>query len=206
MKAEDLVKRLEELDMPVFTTRDAASIMNKGRPYTKVFLGQLVRRGAIEKVERGRYCLNGTSPYVIASRITDRSYIALKSAARFHNITTQLPKSIIVFSTKYHRRLRIKGGYTAEFVKVDKKIMYGFREYNGAYVSDIEKIFVDDVYYHRRFFYDEELETAVSRGMLDRARLLKYAGMLQNPKTATRLRKALAEFDAKRKEGHTYAH
>jgi Predicted transcriptional regulator len=197
MDSESLIQRLTELDMPVFTTKDAAVIAGKSTSYAKVFLAGLVKRGVIEKVERGRHCLKGTSAYVIASRITKRSYVALISAARFHRITTQLSNTILVFSTDYHRPMRIKDGYSVRFIKVNSAVMYGFREYNSAYVSEIEKIFVDDIYYHKRLTYDEELETVVARGVLDSSRLFKYAAMLQNQKYETALRSAVAAIKVK---------
>ena len=191
MDSESLFKKLAELDMPVFTTKDVSIISGKSPAYTKVFLAGLVKRRAIEKVERGRYCLKGTSAYAIASRITKMSYVALISAARFHRITDQIPNAILVFSTDYHRPMHIKDGYSVRFIKVNSAAMYGFKEYNGAYVSEIEKIFVDDIYYHKRLTYDEELETVMARGVLDGARLFKYASMLKNRRCEELLRSAV---------------
>ena len=191
MDSESLIKKLAELDMPVFTTKDVSIISGKSPAYTKVFLAGLVKRRAIEKVERGRYCLKGTSAYAIASRITKMSYVALISAARFHRITDQIPNTILVFSTDYHRPMRIKDGYSVRFIKVNSAVMYGFKEYNSAYVSEIEKIFVDDIYYHKRLTYDEELETVMARGVLDRAKLFKYASMLKNRRCEETLRNAV---------------
>ena len=198
MDSESLIQRLTELDMPVFTTKDAAVISGKSPAYVKVFLAGLVKRNVIEKVERGRYCLMGTSAYIIASRITKKSYVALISAARFHRITTQLPNTILVFSTDYHRPMHLKDGYSARFIKVNSAVMYGFKEYNGAYVSEIEKIFVDDIYYHKRLTYDEELETVMARGVLDSSRLFKYARMLQNRRCEAVLHSTVAAIEVKR--------
>ncbi|MEM3883451.1 MAG: hypothetical protein QXT94_00770, partial [Methanothrix sp.] len=61
----------------------------------------------------------------------------------------------------------------------------------SAYVSEIEKIFVDDIYYHKRLTYDEELETVMARGVLDGARLFKYASMLKNRRCEELLRSAV---------------
>jgi predicted transcriptional regulator of viral defense system len=194
VKAEDMLKRFEELDMPVFTTRDVANLTGKSASYAKVFLALLVKKNKIEKIERGRYCIIGTSPYVIASRITKRSYIALLSAARFHNITTQLPNTIQVFSESYHRPITIKDNYKVRFILVNKKILYGFKEYNGAYVSEIEKIFIDDIYYNKVLVYSEELETAIKTGILKIERLKEYTTVLGNARIAKKLDIALKKF------------
>ncbi len=194
MQASELVRKLMELDMAVFTTRDVSALTGKAPEYTKVFLSYLVKRGIVEKVERGRYCLIGTSPYVIASRITKDSYIALISAARFHNITTQLPNTILVFSPVYHRPMSIKGNYRVRFIKVNNKVIYGYNEYNGAYVSDLEKIFVDDVYYHRTLYYTEELETVLTRGLLNAEKLKKYIKALGREDMEKALRRSLKAY------------
>jgi predicted transcriptional regulator of viral defense system len=195
MQSDEMVKRLRELDMPVFTTRDISSLTGKSAQYTKVFLSLLVKRKKIEKIERGRYCLVGTSPYVIASRVVNGSYVALISAARFHNITTQLPSTILVFSIKYHRPMSIKGNYKIRFVKINKDVIYGYNEYNGAYVSDVEKIFVDDAYYHRSLSYTEELETVVGRGILDMGKLRAYVKRLGKKGVTKVLCRGLREFN-----------
>jgi predicted transcriptional regulator of viral defense system len=195
MQAGEMLRRLKELDMPVFTTRDISNLTGKKPQYTKVFLSYLVKKKKIEKIERGRYCLVGTSPYVIASRIAKDSYVALISAARFHNITTQLPNIIFVFSPDYRRTVRVKGNYRVKFIKVNRRIMYGYNEYNGAYVSDVEKIFVDDVYYHRSLSYTEELETALARNMLDAGKLRVYIKRLGSGAVAGRLRAGLKKFN-----------
>ncbi len=193
MQTEELIRTLANLDMPVFTTGDVASIAGKSRTYIRVYLANLTRRGAIEKIERGKYCLRDTSAYTIASRITENSYIALISAARFYNITTQLPNTILIFSTAYHRPMNVKGGYKVRFIKIGKKMLYGFSEHNGTYVSDIEKIFVDDVYYHRHLSYDEELETTIIRGILDKERLIEYAHMSGNARVINAISDVLNE-------------
>jgi predicted transcriptional regulator of viral defense system len=192
MKAEDLLNKLAEFGLPVFTTSDVSGIIGKEAIYTKNFLALLVKRKCIEKIERGKYCIIGTNPYIIASRLAKGSYVALLSAARFHNITTQMPSEITVFTARNHRSAKIKGNYSIKFVRVNKKILYGFREYNGAYVSEIEKIFVDDIYYHKSLFYTEELETAAKKGILDRKRLKRYATETKNKWIIRAVNSALA--------------
>ena len=133
----------------------------------------------------------GTSPYIIASRILTPSYIALTSAFRFHNITTQLPIKIIVFSTKYHKML--KG---IKFIKVSKRLMFGYDEYNNAYVSDVEKTFIDDIWYHKgKLHADEELEIAIMKKTLNLEKLKSYAQVLMDKKVVRELRIKLKKFN-----------
>ena len=193
MQVNEMLARLKELDMPVFANRDISGLADKNPKYTKVFLYNLVKRGRIERVERGKYCLPDTSPYVIASRMTKGSYIALISAARFHNITTQLPNTILVFSPTYHRPMSIKSNYRVRFIKVSRKILYGYSEHNGVYGSDIEKIFVDDVYYHKSLSYTEELENAAARHLIDLHKLDSYIKRLDRKDIEERLRRSIGE-------------
>ncbi|EQD35375.1 hypothetical protein B2A_12408 [mine drainage metagenome] len=136
----------------------------------------------------------GTSPYIIASRVVKGSYVALISAARFHNITSQLPNPILVFSNSYHRPITIKDGYKVRFIKVNKRVIFGFNEYNNAYVSDIEKIFIDDIYYHRSLLYDEELENTITKGILDIDKMKSYVRVLNDGNVNKKLKGALKEF------------
>ncbi len=193
MQFADMARKLVELDMPVFTTEDISNLTGKDPKYVKVYLHYLVKRKKIEKIERGKYSLPSTSPYVIASRITKNSYIALISAARFHNITAQIPNIIYVFSLSYHRPLKISGNYLIKFIKVGRSIFYGYGEYNRAYVSDLEKIFIDDAYYHGSLFYTEELETALQREIFDVKKFMKYFEMLKNKRARKRLHDAFSK-------------
>lgn len=190
----EMARKLRELDMPVFATSDIANLIGKTPKYAKVFLAYLAKKGKVEKIERGKYCLPGTPPYVIASRITKSSYVALISAARFYNVTTQLPNTIYVFSLTYHRPMRIRGGYNVRFIKVGRGIFYGYGEYGSAYISDLEKIFVDDIYCHKSLFYTEELRTALRRGLLDKGKLARYVEEQRNKRTRGRLHDALVRF------------
>ncbi len=181
-----MIDSLKKLNHPVFTTGDISNLTGKSREYTKVYLFNLIKRGLIGKIERGKYYLLGTSPYVIASRIVKDSYITLISAARIYNITTQIPNIIYVFSPIYHRPIKIIDNYKVKFIKVDKQIIYGYHKYNDIYVAEPEKLFIDDIYYHKSLFYDEELNEAINKNILDTEKIAEYIGRLKSEKIEKR--------------------
>ena len=181
-----MIDSLKKLNHPVFTTGDISNLTGKSREYTKVYLFNLIKRGLIGKIERGKYYLLGTSPYVIASRIVKDSYITLISAARIYNITTQIPNIIYVFSPIYHRPIKIIDNYKVKFIKVDKQIIYGYHKYNDIYVAEPEKLFIDDIYYHKSLFYDEELNWAINKNILDPEKIAEYLTRLKSEKIKKR--------------------
>ncbi len=186
MNYKEIIKSLKELDHPVFTTEDISNLTGKSGDYTKVYLFGLIKKGAIGKIERGKYYLIGTSLYVIASRIIKGSYITLISAARIYNITIQMPNIIYVFSPTYHKPIKITDNYRVKFIKVNKQIIYGYQRYNDIYVAEPEKLFIDDIYYHKSLFYDEELKEAIDKNILNVNKIHEYISRLNSEKIKKR--------------------
>lgn len=186
MNYKEMIKKLKELDHPVFTTEDISNLTGKSGDYTKVYLFGLVKKKIIGKIERGKYYIISTSPYVIASRITKSSYITLISAAHIYNITTQIPNIIYVFSPTYHKPIKIIDNYKVKFIKVDKQIIYGYHKYNGVYLAEPEKLFIDDIYYHKSLFYDEELKEAIDKGILDINKIQEYIKRIKSERIRER--------------------
>ena len=83
---------------PVFSLRDAH---DEGLPkgYAKKLLHSMAKQGRIKRIEKGKYtCLD--DPIAVAGNITQPCYLSLWTAMRIRNITTQVPFSIDVMTSR----------------------------------------------------------------------------------------------------------
>ncbi|EQD42881.1 hypothetical protein B2A_10135 [mine drainage metagenome] len=175
MDSKDLINRLIALGLPVFSLETIGSIMQKPIGYTRLYANRLCKRGIIDKVENGMYCLPGTDEYTIASRIIPYSYITSYAALDYYGLTSQTTTELQVVSFKYHRHMKL-ANYKVRFTRVKRDFVYGYSPiFNGPVFAEPEKIFVDDIYLHRKQYYSEEFESAIRRGKLNINRFKEYA-------------------------------
>ena len=180
---------MRENETAVFTVRDAARILGKTGAYASKFLHN---RQGIERIEGGRYCIEGTPIDVVASHMVHPSYLSLISALRFYNLTAQIPAERYVVTTARHLPAVFRGN-RMRFIKVSKRLMFGFGSVNGAVVATPEKAFIDALYLKRAMWYTEEFKNGVDRGVIDMKRLKGYALALGNKKLIGRLADFLEE-------------
>ncbi len=175
MNSKDFISRLKDNGTPVITTGGAGVMMQKSPGYTRLYLARLCKSRFLERVENGLFCLPGTDDYTIASRIVPYSYITSYAALSHYRLTTQITTKLQVVSPKYHRPLKLNG-HTVTFSKVKRQFIYGYIMLrNGPAFAEPEKIFIDDLYLHRRQYYGEEFKNAVRADRLDISKLKSYA-------------------------------
>lgn len=183
MQYNEFIATLNRIGVMVFTISDAAKILGKTNQYTAKFLNN---RKGLERIEKGKYCILGSNPDIVASHIVNPSYLSLITALRYYNLTTQLPKEKYVVSTLRHRRINFHG-YEINFIKASSKLMFGYSIINGVSVATPEKAFIDTIYFKKGVWYKEEFETAMQRGVLDIEKLKGYAKTLGNRALILRL-------------------
>lgn len=177
MKAEDLTKMLNDYDMHVFTISEAAQLLKKSDKYVSLFLSKI---HCIKRLERGKYYLDGTSMYEIASHIVSPSYLSLETAFKIKGLTAQIPIVTYVVSTKRHKGIKINGN-TIKFVKFSKSRFFGYTYGNNVSIATVEKAIVDYLYLGYDYGYAAEIfGEALARDRLDIDRLKEFALMMQS--------------------------
>ena len=92
MKSSEFIEILKNSKSSVFAFSQLARILGKKEEYAKVFISRLAEKELL-RLERNKYTLKGTNPFLIASNITFPSYISFISAYSYYNLTTQLPRT-----------------------------------------------------------------------------------------------------------------
>ncbi|MCL5011400.1 MAG: hypothetical protein M1594_00705, partial [Candidatus Marsarchaeota archaeon] len=175
---KNLLEILKENNIDVFTNHDAVKIIDKKPSYVKLLLHRLAMQNKIKRIERNLYCTSTAGFYEIASNIIPFSYVSLLSAFAFHGLTTQMPLSIDVISSRQHKDLRIEN-MKIHFIKLGRERIFGFyRDKNtNAFVAEVEKAIVDSLYLKNPSFgyVSESFENALRKKLIDVEKLKDYA-------------------------------
>ncbi len=151
MQSDVFVRRLKESAMPVFTFNDAVKMLQVKREYARLFLHRAVKDNLLGRAERGVYYLKDRSnEYEVASHILYPSYVSMISALQYYGLTTQIPNTVYVVSTKRHKTIRNVMGFDIVFKRIKRDMMFGYhKESDGnIFIADPEKAIID-IYYFR---------------------------------------------------------
>lgn len=201
-EAEFLAQMASRTSMS-FTIHDAVSFWGS-RERAREKLSHLVRKGWLERIERGKYLIIpleagpkrqwSENPLLIASMLAQPAVIAYWSAIRYWNWTEQLPRITYIQTTQRKNTPRKKVmGTQFEIVTVPVAKFFGhIKRWEGGisyWVTDKEKTLIDCASDVIRSGSIEELIKAVSSGVqeIDFVKLTRYASQFPNGAVKKRL-------------------
>lgn len=157
----------------VFTVYDLAKTIGKSVPYASLLLSKSRKA---HKIERGRYYIDGTDPYIIASNMLFPSYVSLQAGLQYYGLMDQNTVRYSVISQKRHRSVDVQG-ITVEFIKPRREMFFGYINKSGAYMASPEKLFIDCIYFGRVPFHvlKDAVNTALREGVADPELIKAYA-------------------------------
>lgn len=141
-----------------FTASEASKIIELSLESTRKLLGYWAKKGWLSRVRRGLYITVplGTinpqefreDPWIVALRIYSPCYIGGWSAAEYWDLTDQIFKDIVVFTSyKFRKRYTEIQGTTFILNLIDKKMTFGlksiWRKTFKVNVSDPSRTIVD---------------------------------------------------------------
>jgi len=190
IKYKNLINKI--MKKPVFGVGDLVH-QKIPQPYAKKILHELYKSGKITRVERGKYTILDDA-LTVATHLTEPCYVSMWSALSIHKLTTQIPFSVEIVTTRkrFNRKIIFKNTpiifYTAQ-----PKMMYGYeniiwKEQIRIPVAKPEKTIIDILYF--KTLPPEELNEGMTN--IDKKTLLAYAKLSQNTyitKTVKRLLK-----------------
>lgn len=189
MKLLDFIRTLETYEKPVFTVNDVSKVIDADKKYARVYLNRLKAKGVVEAVERNKYVLAGTHPYVAATNLVFPSYMSFLTALYYYQATTQIPGIIYVASTRSKKSLTMKG-YSLEFIKLKKKRFFGYSrdKFQGkfVFVAEKEKLIVDSLFLPKYCPIDE-IYNAMGDEKLNIDTLVEYGLRMDSIVTIKRL-------------------
>lgn len=189
MKLLDFIRTLETYEKPVFTVNDVSKVIDADKKYARIYLNRLKAKGVVEAVERDKYVLAGTHPYVAATNLVFPSYMSFLTALYYYGATTQIPGIIYIASTRSKKSLTLKG-YSLEFIKLKKERFFGYtrEKFQGKFifVAEKEKLIVDSLFLPR-YCPVNEIYNAMGDEKLSIDTLVEYGIRMDSVVTIKRL-------------------
>lgn len=157
MGAPKYLSKVESLfrKSPVVSSRSIARITQNPN-YTKQLLRHLVQQGKIKRLTQGYYTAYDDAS--LAVFCFKPAYLALQDALSFHNLWEQETIPVILTAKRIRPGLRKILGSNVLLRRIEKKYFFGFgyypqKEFYLPY-SDIEKTFIDLVYFKQKISPD----------------------------------------------------
>ena len=167
-------KEIESLfeKSPVISYNSLQRII-KNKNYSKQLIRNLILKGKIKKLAKGFYSKfdeNSLAVYCFKP-----SYLGLQDALSFHNLWEQETIPIIITSKKIRQGIRKIMDMNVLIRRIDNKYLFGFEYYKeGNFIfpySDIEKTFIDLVYFRQKL--SKEVLKEIKK-KIDKKRLSLY--------------------------------
>ncbi len=145
----------------------------KVRQYQKQLIRNLLLKGKIKKLSKGFYTTHNEPS--LAVFCFKPAYLGLQDALSFHELWEQETIPVIITSRKVRQGIRKALDVNILVRRIDKKYMFGFDycKEGDFYLpySDIEKTFIDMVYFNEKFS-EEAIKNILRK--LDRKKLRLY--------------------------------
>ena len=197
-----LISELTQSKRTVFSLEEAAQILGSDSKQVKKLLHDLVKKGWLKRIERGKYFLiplsaDPTKPYtenqfLIASKLIDPYYIGFWTMLNYYGYTEQLINTIFVASPKRKKTLSLLGVYY-KFVKTTPEKMFGVTQIKidtvSITVSDKEKTLLDCLDHPEYCGGISEVVKGIwnARDEVDFAKVLDYLKQVKNSTVAKRM-------------------
>jgi len=148
-------------------------IKKKDKRYIYLLVNNLLKKEEIKKITKGYYTIH-EDPSLLVYCLKP-SYLGLQNALSIHNLWEQETNPVIISVNKVRQGLRKVFDNNVVVHRISSKYFFGFDYHkDGDFyfpVSDIEKTFIDMVYY--RQYMDRELLLEFKK-RLDKKRLNNY--------------------------------
>ncbi|MBD3271699.1 MAG: winged helix-turn-helix transcriptional regulator, partial [Elusimicrobia bacterium] len=153
MAYEPILKYIKQINKPVFSTRQLASISGKSLSTTTQALGKLERNGIVQKIYRGIWTevtTHHVSPFSVIPLLfpTGRVYVSLLSALHLYGIIEQIPQVIQLASTIHTKIIRTRLAVFS-IHQISSRFFIGFDWYKDSadfLIAQPEKALADCLY------------------------------------------------------------
>jgi len=200
MRRTDLLNSLAKKGN-FFTFEEALKISNLSPKSLQKALYRLLKRGAIERIEKGKYMIIPLGAekgkytlheFVIASLLVEKHAIAYGSALNFYGLTEQIPNTVFIQTNtrKYNNNPKVFG-VPYKIIKIKDTKIFGIRkewiEATQINITDKEKTIIDCLDLPQYAGGVIEVAKALKNNKFNRKKLEDYAQRIGNSGVLRRL-------------------
>jgi hypothetical protein len=182
------LQRYDESMGGVFSHADLAHLM--GAPFGSTLqarIAALVKRGYLQKAQRGWYYSGTAKLDVLACRIKPGAYISLTRALVKRGLVGTNPQGIVDLVVSRGRPQIIRTGLGV--IRIHRQTPdahFGFEDLEGIPVATAEKAVIDCCYFHLRGArFPFQLEADINWGTLNPGKIRQILEAYKNPKFKT---------------------
>ena len=195
------LKLLDEYEVDIFSMESIESELDDGFKNLNEVLENLVDKGFLSRIERGKYCrATFRDEYVIGTFVVKKGAVAYWSALNLHGLTERFPNTVFIQSP-HKKTNKVIFGIPYKFIKIPETkragiISMGYGNHSFE-ITDIEKTIVDCF---DRLEYSggySELIQAFYATRLSSEKMIRYCQAINN-RAAVKRMGLLAELFAKR--------
>jgi|SRR3989339_265448 len=143
------------------------------KQYSKKIIRNLILKNKIKRLTKGYYTLYEDITLIVFC--FQPAYLGLQNALSYHNLWEQETNPVVLTTKKTRRGIRKVMESNVLIRNIDKKYFFGFDYYKDGdfYIpySDIEKTFIDMIYY--KLYMDAELLKEFKK-RIDKKKLIEY--------------------------------
>ncbi len=135
-------------------------IAKKNKDYIYLVISNLLKKKEIKRITKGYYTIHEDPSLIVFC--FKPSYLGLQNALSFHNLWEQETNPSVITTRNLRKGVRTVFGRNVLIKRIDKKYIFGFEYYkDGDFYfpySDIEKTFIDMVYFRQPLDKENVLE------------------------------------------------
>ncbi|MBI5000801.1 MAG: hypothetical protein HZB92_04650 [Euryarchaeota archaeon] len=205
----ELVEEMGRRGIAVFGLLEASKVLRVERLVARKALSRLASKGAIKRIERGKYVIarfySEMDVYELAPRVHEPSYLSLWSGLHHYGYTTQVPAEVYLVTARARRGLDLQDR-RVRYVRVRPRMFFGYRADGRVVVAEPEKLVLDCLAFPSYSGGYGELRDAVEKAELGAGKLVDYALRAGSPTVCSRLGHLLDDagisFDERRLQRH----
>jgi len=170
------------LGLFVFSPREFVDIFKVPKRTASSFISKNLKSGLFIKIRNNYYTLKDSysSPYFIANKIYQPSYISLEKALSYYNIIPETVYTITSVTTKPTREFNTpKGIFSYQKIKKRAFTGYGLKkvEENKILIAEPEKALADFLYFVS--LKKQSLNDRFDLKKINKRKLIKYANLFE---------------------------
>ncbi len=147
------IARLGAIKSVFFASADAARALGVSEASARLACHRYFKKGYLVRPKRDVYVLadkwkrlENPELYALANWLQVPSYVSFQTALSYHQATTQVQRDFIESAAVTRTKTLETGNITFRYMKLDRKLYFGFKRAEGFFMAGPEKAFLDALY------------------------------------------------------------